>query len=370
MKNTGSLPSQFIKQLIDAGLVVDTKPENIRPSSLDLSLFGEGYRVQGSFLPSCSETVHRAIKRLGGIKLKGDRFLLERGACYVFRLNERINHLPEGSYGYANPKSSSGRIDLHVRMLADKVSRYDVIPQNYCGPLWLLVTPNTFPVIISPDLTLNQVRFFNQDTRLDELGLEMNFEANGGLLFSSGGEMIRYKDVKHSDKDGSILLSLGLNLGISGFEAVETGEPIDLSLKRHYDPKNFFRQVSTFDNNKFIVLKVGTFYILSIKEFVRVPPNFACEMRPMDSRSGLVRSHFAGFIDPGWGVGPNNEAKGRPLTLEVRSFDSNLVICDGQPIAKVRFERMIEEPEMHYDQMGPTYGVQSGPELGKYFIKN
>jgi dCTP deaminase len=365
MKYGGAFPSQYLRKLTQNGFITGSTEENIRPASLDPSITVEGFRVHGAFLPYYDETVFQAIKRVGGIPLRGEKPLLERACCYVVLLREKINHFTEQTYGYGNPKSSSGRIDLHVRMLANSVSRYDVIPVGYSGELWLLLVPKTFPVVISEGLTLNQIRLFDQDTRLDERRLEMDFESNGGLLYSPEGEMVKYKGQVHSDKDGSILLSLGLNYEIPGFEAVENGEPLDLSLKNHYDPRYFFRPVSIFDHS--IALKANTFYILSTKEYVRVPDHLACEMRPMDERSGDLRSHYAGYIDPGWGMGKDCTGMGRPLTLEVRSFDNGLIIRDGQPIAKVRFEKMVQRPEQHYDQMNPTYGQQFGPKLGKYF---
>jgi dCTP deaminase len=118
------------------------------------------------------------------------------------------------------------------------------------------------------------------------------------------------------------------------------------------------------------VLGVNTFYILSTKEYVRVPPKFACEMAPMDERSGELRSHYAGFIDPGWGIGRDGSSKGRPLTLEVRSFDNGLIIQDGQPISKIRYERVIERPEVLYDDDTlSNYTRQYGPGLSKHFKK-
>lgn len=366
MQRYGALPSQLIKELVQNGFVKGvTEESNIRPGSLDPSITGEVFRVNGVFLPAYNETVKDAIKRVGGIQLKGEKILLEKGCVYALRLNETIDHFPANIYAYCNPKSSSGRVDAHVRLLVDKLSRYDAIESGYSGPMWLLVVPKTFPIIVSPGLTLNQIRFCNSDTRLDELSLEVKFNANGGLLFDHEGQEMHYKKIHHTDKDGSILLTLGLHFPSAGFEAVENGEPIDLSLRKHYDPKYFFREVIVSNNS--LVLRAGTFYILSTKESVRVPANLACEMRPMDERSGDLRSHYAGFIDPGWGVGADNHGRGRPLTLEVRSFDNGIIVRDGQPIAKIRYERMLENPTQHYDEMDPTYGSQNGPKLGKYF---
>jgi dCTP deaminase len=115
-----------------------------------------------------------------------------------------------------------------------------------------------------------------------------------------------------------------------------------------------------------VYLKKGAFYILSTNEAVRVPPELACEMVPMDERSGEFRSHYAGFIDPGWGWGEKGEGKGRPLTLEVRPFE-DLIVRHGQPIAKIKFERVNEVPVAAYDSMGSNYIKQSGPKLAKHF---
>ncbi len=371
MGKNGALPIQVIHQVLREGLIVGASPDNVRPGSLDLSITDEVYRVHGAFLPGRDETVAAAMKRVGGIRLSGEKILLEKGCCYCIRLSESINHFPARTYAFANPKSSSGRVDMHVRLLVDYSSRYDAVSEKYQGPLWLLVVPKTFPVLVSPGLTLNQLRFFNSDTRFDELQLSIVFESGGGLLADRCGNKFAYSDIAHTDGDGSILLSLGLNFEIPGYEAIETGEAIDLSLKAHYDPRNFFREVtvSKVFGKPSVTLRSGNFYILSSGESVRVPESLACEMRPMDERSGDLRSHYAGFIDPGWGIGKFGDGLGRPLTLEVRSFDNGIIIQDGQPIAKIRYEKMMYSPDRHYDQMSPTYGSQNGPKLGKQFAE-
>ncbi len=365
MQYGGAFASQNILELISGGFLGGVILDNsIRPGSIDPSITTEGYRVHGAFLPSHNETVEEALKSVGAIALR-EGSILERGTCYVFRLSISIKSLPKKIYAYCNPKSSSGRVDVHVRLLVDKVSRYDYIPENYTGPLWLMIVPKTFSVIIPMGISLNQIRFFNQDTRLDELRLEQASASNGGMIFTSDGEKVDYRNFIHTDNDGSILLTLGLDYPIPGFQAIKTGEPINLGLLNHYDPRHFFRPVQLTD--KKLVLADNEFYILSSREYVRVPENFACEMRPMDERSGDLRSHYAGFIDPGWGVGPEGHGCGRPLTLEVRSFDNGLIVAHGQPIAKIHFERMIEIPLFHYDQVNSTYGEQFGPKLGKCF---
>ncbi len=364
----GALPTHRIRDLLH-GFVKGATVKNIRPASLDLRLTDEVYRVRAGFLPSREETVLQAIKRAGGRKVRGPKVTLDRNVAYVIRLQESIDHLPgDGTYAFCNPKSSSGRVDVHVRVCVDGHSRYDEIPHSYKGPLWLFVVAKTFPVVVSPDLSLSQVRFFSRDTRFEEHdhAVEMDRESDKrideGLIFTPSGERVFHRDLRHSDHDGSVILTLGLEFQHPGFEAIENSEEIDLVRSGHHDPRYFFREIGLRDNS--ITLRAGSFYILSTREYVRVPPTLACEMRPMDERSGDLRSHYAGFIDPGWGV---SSGVGRPLTLEVRSFDYAIIVLHGQPIAKIRYERMFEAPVKHYDKMNPTYGKQSGPHLAKYF---
>ncbi len=365
MGHGGALPDFQIREMVSKSLILGVpNDDSIRPGSLDLTITGEVFRVRGAFLPRIGENMSEALKRVGSIRLIGEKVLLEKGCCYVLPVNESISNLPDGVYAYCNPKSSSGRVDVHVRLMVDGCSRYDAIEKGYHGRLWLLVIPKTFPVIVSPGLSFNQVRFFTTDTRFDELELSMNFS---GLLYDAEGQPLQYSDQKHSDKDGSIVLSIGLGFKNPGFEAIEGGDPIDLSLRSHYDPKYYFRPVSVFGNS--ITLTAGAFYILSTKEYVRVPADMACEMIPMDERSGDFRSNYAGFIDAGWGVTQQITGFGRTLTLEARSFDNGLIVHDGQPIAKIRYERMRKTPHLHYDEKLPTYGSQLGPKLGKQFAE-
>jgi dCTP deaminase len=149
-----------------------------------------------------------------------------------------------------------------------------------------------------------------------------------------------------------------------GYEGVKSNTVVDLSKIKFYDHKKFFKPVKK--TGEYLHLKKDGFYILSTHEAVRVPPDLSCEMISMDERSGEFRSHYAGFIDPGWGWGEKGEGKGRPLTLEVRPFE-DLIVRQGQPIAKVRFERLIEVPDVVYDATNSNYIVQTGPKLAKHF---
>jgi dCTP deaminase len=357
----GALPIQIIRELVKAGAVKGAIEQNIKPSSLDVSLTDEIYEVSGIFLPNKRETVEKVLEKVSK-KRHSINEPLKVGSHYVAKLQEKLN-LPELVYAFCNPKSTSGRIDVHVRLMADGVCRYDSIPHGYKGSLWVAITPKTFPIKVAPGLSLNQLRFFTHDTRLSNLEVEIALMGDK-LLWSPKGKPYDRSDLKIWDNDGSLILTLDLDSDPIGYEGRPGEGVLDITRVGEYASSKFFKPIKKQGDS--LVLKQGSFYILSTHEFVRVPPNLACEMVPMDERSGEFRSHYAGFIDPGWGWGTKGEGKGRPLTLEVRPFE-DLVIRKGQPIGKIRFERLTDEAEEIYDNISSNYLQQSGPKLAKYF---
>lgn len=363
-KELGALPDRMIHDMIEAGLIKGVSPKNVGPASLDLSISDEVYRVAGMFQPRVGETIRELIARLD-VRSHPVGAPFEREVVYLARLNESLA-LPRRVYGYCNPKSSTGRHDVHVRVLADGVPRYDAVtPAGFVGELWVVIVSRSYPVIIPTNEPLSQLRLFSANTRLSEEELEIAF-ARWKLLYTLKGDSIPYTAVPVSDNDGSVILTLDLESRVVGYEYTGHQRVLDFARgKKAYGAEGFFRPIEVCDDR--IHLQRGGFYILSTAEAVRVPPCFACEMVPMDERSGEFRSHYAGFIDPGWGYGRDGEAKGRPLTLEVRPFE-DLVIFANHPIAKIKFERMIEVPDAHYDQKTEcNYGAQSGPKLAKHF---
>ncbi len=361
----GALPYQTILKMIQAGFIAGAQEKNVRPSSLDISVSREIYKVEGIFQPRTGETIRDVLKQI-----KKERYSLNkplmRDQMYIARLNESLD-LPKSVYAFCNPKSTSGRVDLHVRLLADGVARYDMVaPAGYKGELWIAIMPKTFPVQLFEGISLNQLRFFNSDTRLNELEIELAMRQYQLIWNARSEKAYSYDDLKIRDGDGSIILTIDLEGDVLGYEGIEskTKTPLDLSKIAHFDSKKFFKPVKL--KNGYLYLEKGKFYILSTNEAVRVPPGLACEMVSMDDRSGEFRSHYAGFIDPGWGWGEKGEGKGRQLTLEVRPFE-DLIIRHAQPIGKIRFEKMSELPELVYDATNSNYVRQFGPKLAKHF---
>ena len=362
LNGKGTLPSQTIIELIRAGFIQNASEESVRPASLDLSVSDEIYAVDGIFQPERGETVRKLLGKLKKTKHPITK-ALERDQIYLVRLNEKLE-LPHSVYAFFNPRSTTGRIDLLVRLIADGVARYDSVTPGFAGELWVFVIPKTFPIKLYKGVSLNQIRFFNTDTRLNPFEVEVAVKNYKLLWHQKKGTAYKSEERTVSDRDGSVVMTLDLDSDNVGFEGIVSDNVVDLSQIDFYDHKKFFKKIEKKDG--YAYLKKGNFYLLATHEAVRVPPEMACEMIPMDVRSGEFRPHYAGFIDPGWGWGTRSEGKGRPLTLEIRPLE-DLVMRQGQPIAKVKFERMTDMPPQSYDAIDSSYIVQSGPRLAKHF---
>ncbi len=371
-KRFGALPYQMIREMMEGGFVGPYPPtlfdqalSQLQPASFDLTLTDEAYRVRSVFLPRPTESIRRAM-HIACPERHDLEAPLDVDSTYLIRLREMVA-LPQGVYGYANPKSSSGRNGIHVRMLADGITRFDSIGEKgYRGSLWALVTPESFRVKLNPGDSLLQTRFFNRDTRFDgDDELEVAYQKHR-LLFTPEGEFIEYSQIQMSDHDGTLVLTLNLDLDVVGYRCEGIQEVLDFSRKGFYEPEDFFQPIPRPKNGS-VVLRRGDFYIFSTKEFFRVPLELAAEVVPVDIRAGDYRAHYAGYFDPGWGLGPDSFLKGAPAVLEIRPFEKNLTFRDGQAICKIKFERMAEIPEVVYGQTGSHYLLQKGPRLSKHF---
>lgn len=357
----GVLPFQTLTELFDSGFVVGMPLSYINPASIDLPLSDEAYRVVDSFLPRPGESVRSLLTEVGATP-HNLSVPLEVGVTYLVRVEGKVK-LPIGVYGYANPKSSTGRLNLHVVLVADGVPMYDALQHVGIqgGEVWVLISPGSFPVVVSPGLALSQLRLFNGPSFLDSLEISTAI-GKYGLLFSAEGRKYEEEECqRHSD---SFYLSLSVKPGIIGWECRGTNRILDMSRIGHYLPEEFFIPVETRGGS--VRLRAGSFYILSTEQRICVPPNFSAELRAMDPRMGEFRAHTAGYIDPGWGWGKEGEVKGRPITLEFVMFKP-LMIRPGQNVVRIRYERMVEPPVVVYDAANSNYTMQGVAMLSKHF---
>ena len=363
LSRQGALPAEQLQQLMDSGFIKGADTTHVSPASLDLTLSDEVYEIEGLLLPKSGETIKSLLPLMDAKRIDFSNPCRAK-KLYLARLNESLE-LPSAIYGYCNPKSSTGRLDVHVRVLADGVPRFDsVTPKGFAGELWVAIIPQSFSVQLHVGTPLTQLRLFTADTRFTELDLEIAMKE--GLVFGrESGEKLLYSELVTNDQDGAVVLTALVEDGLCDYECIATSDQIiDVAKVGDYEASEFFMPL-TIDRGA-LRLKRDRFYILSGAEAVRIPPGLASEMVPMDERSGDFRSHYAGFLDPGWGYGQDGAGKGRPFTLEVRPFE-DLVVRPGQPIAKIRFERMAEVPTFHYDTKQSNYLIQFGPKLGKQF---
>ncbi len=363
MRKRGALPDIVMKQMIAAKHIIHGNEDHVGPASYDLTLDGEMYRLPGVVKPIGNETPLQMMTRMDGRRHNMDQ-PLETGVRYLAHIKERLN-LPEGVYAYANPKSTAGRLFLDVRLEAEKTSAFDTLRPAYNGDLWVLLASRAFPIVLSQGDRLLQLRFFNADTRLDSLELSMLLEEHK-LIRSRDGHYYNPQELQVVENDGACTLTLDLQNEPVGWECIRPNAVLKYNTLAAYRKEDFFRPVNKL--REYLRMQQGSRLILSTKELVRVPPWLACEMRPFDARIANLRAHGAGFIDPGWGWGERGMSNGRPLTLEVEPYEDDIIVQEGEAIAKIVFEHLSEKPESHYDIGSPTYTDQMTARLAKQFV--
>ncbi len=365
----GVLPEQKIKELIQAGHLEATEAisdDQIQPASCDLRLGNVAYRVRASFLPGRHATVAAKIEslKMHMIDLSSPA-VLERDCVYIIPLMESLR-LPSEISGRANPKSTTGRLDIFTRLLSDYGTEFERIEAGYKGKLYVEVVPRTFSVLVRSGTKLNQLRFFR--------GIDLT-PSNRKLGKLDKAESLVYHA---DDQPRDAIIAEGLRISIDltgsaggkivGYRAKQHAPLIDLTLINHYDPSDFWEPIPV-PKSKTLVLNPDDFYILLSKEKLRIPPDYAAELVAYDSSVGEFRIHYAGFFDPGFGYG-NNDIKGTHAVLEVRSHDVPFLLEDGQIVGRLIYEQLLGKPEKTYgSKIGSSYQGQ-GLSLSKQFKRD
>ena len=363
----GVLPSQLLTEAVKAGWVdggdLAVPETNIQPGSIDLRLGDHAYATQYSFLPG-QQTV---AQRLADFTV--ERVDLRRGAVleirrpYLVPLVERLN-LPAFVRGKANPKSSTGRLDVFTRVITDRSYRFDEIAPGYKGQLWVEIVPLSFAVRVQTGLALNQLRLMAGRSKLSDEEL-WEVHQNRPLLYVDGRPAGRDE---FATSDG-LFLSLdlkGARGGWVGYCAKRHAPLLDMTKVGEYRSRDYWETVRA-ERGGGVVLDEDRFFLLLSEEAVQVPPDLACEMIAYDPTSGELRSHYAGFFDPGFGYRRTGALKGSRAALEVRAHDVPFVIDHGQHVCKLTFERMVCEPSKLYgDDIGSNYQGQIDT-LSKHF---
>lgn len=355
-----------MQELVESGCIILETPlddNQIQPTSMDLRLGEEVYRVHAAFLPQRNEPVAKYVQEHAWEKRdlsKGD-VVLEEGVPYIIKLQERCA-LPAHVAGKVNPKSSSGRIDLFVRLVADGVPQFDTVPYGYHGELYALVVPLSFPIIPHVGNTLNQIRFFDIDPRVSHEGIKVK-QKKYPLIYKKDGRPI--SDIESYLTEKGLVLHADLENEIMGYCAKQDTPPINLNDVCGHNPHEYWERI-TGKKGKGLVIHRGRFYLLSTLERISISDDMAAEIAPYDVAFGDFRTHYAGFIDAGFGWSRDDSIRGREITLEVRESQSSFRISHNQPMCCVSIEQA-HRPHRVYGETGSHYAQQQGVTLGKYF---
>jgi dCTP deaminase len=363
---TGVLASQQLRRALDAGVITAASVESVQPASLDLHLGEVAYRIRCSFLPGRSD-VDAKLKDLVIDELDLEQgAVLETNRPYLIPLVESLD-LPDWLSAKANPKSSTGRLDVFTRVISDGSFRFDAIDAGYTGGLFLEVVPLSFTVRVRHGLALNQLRLRTADTRPLDDGEVRALHERDPLLARRD---VPVPPERLAASDG-LFLALDLRGGRDGrvgYRSRDHTTVIDMGLVGHYDASRYWEPVIAEPEDR-VVLDPERFYLLLSDEAVRIPPAYAAEMTAFDPTSGELRTHYAGFFDPGFGHDPDGGFIGSRAALEVRAHDVPFMIEHGQRVCKLTFEPMVEEPEVLYGAgIGSSYQRQRDT-LSKHFAR-
>jgi dCTP deaminase len=356
----GILPDRLIAMLVKTGVVIPAgalDEDQIQPASIDLRLGEIAYRVRASFLPGPDSTVGERIDELKLHEIPlGDGAVLETGCVYIVPLMESLS-LPPDIAASANPKSSTGRLDVFTRVIADQTRGFDRVNAGYHGPLYAEISPRTFPVLVREGSRLSQLRF-----------------RRGNAVLTDDALAALHRRERLVDSDASDL-SDGVPVGVDlvgfgpdkfiGYRAKRHTGLIDVDRRASYDIGEFWEPIRA-RHDRSLILDPDEFYILASKEAVQVPPDYAAEMVPFDPLVGEFRVHYAGFFDPGFGYAGAG-GRGSRAVLEVRSHEVPFIIEHGQIVGRLVYEHMLARPDALYGRsIGSNYQAQ-GLKLSKHF---
>ncbi|MCP9440396.1 MAG: 2'-deoxycytidine 5'-triphosphate deaminase [Nitrospira sp.] len=377
--HVGILPSQDIKRLIaERALIASPAIDDrqIQPASLDLRLGRKAYRLISSFLPELSAISSRLdvldFYQSDLVMYEMDLTegaILEKGHVYLVPLLEQLK-LPKTIRARANPKSTTGRLDVFTRVVTDLTSGFDEIRSGYQGPLFLEVVPRSFAIKVATGQSLNQIRFIRGDATVSDKAL-LALHRRTSLLHHNDASrsVVEASDVR---ADHGLFLRIDLkgedrsDARIIGYRAKKNSHVIDLAKIGYYAATDFWEPLHRHRQGS-LLLEPEEFYILASKERIRVPAGYAAEMVAYEAACGELRTHYAGFFDPGFGYGERGEIKGTQVVLEVRPHDVPFLIHDGQTFFKVVYHRMADKPDRLYGVgLGSSYQQQT-LTLSKHF---
>lgn len=360
---TGILPSQAIRSFIASGKIRSPElieEKQIQPASIDLRLGSKAYEVRASFLPGRQFIIRKRINDLliREVDLEPSA-VLPKGSVFIVPLLESLD-LPSRVSAKANPKSTTGRLDIFTRLITEGGTEFENVRAAYSGELFLEVVSRTFPIVLRKGMCLSQLRFIRGNPPVSD----------GRLTRLAETEVLAYEDDENKLDPEIDRAALGVRVDLQGnggsrivaYKAKHNAPPIDLGKVAYYDIEDFWDVIRS-PGQKGMILSPGDFYILASSERISVPPTHAAEMVPFDPSIGEFRIHYAGFFDPGFGYG----VSGTKAVLEVRAHEVPIFLDDKQLVGRLKFHKMAASPQKVYGpKIGSSY-QQQGLTLSKQF---
>ena len=359
---TGILPHQVIKEMVRGREIqgtIEVLAEQIQPASIDLRLGDVAYRVRASFLPGAAATVQQKVDLFGMHQIDLSRgAVLEKGCVYIVPLIEHLA-LSGRISGLANPKSSTGRLDVFTRLITDHATEFERVEPGYAGPLYVEISPHAFSIVVRQGSRLNQLRFRRGTPAPSDTAIRRLHEQVGLVDRELGA-----RDISNG-LPLTVDLDRAAGTQLIGFKAKAHAGLVDVDAVGYYEPLDYWEPIFA-GRDPALILNPDDFYVLASKEAVTVPPDHAAEMHPYDTLVGEFRAHYAGFFDPGFGHGSSG-GSGTRAVLEVRPHEVPFVIEDGQVVGRLVYERLTDLPDIIYGpSIGSSYQGQ-GLQLGKQF---
>lgn len=364
----GLLARQKIKLLVHREMIQSAEDfidSQFQPASLDLRLGKRAWRVRASFLPGRNRTVREQLEALSYHEINLEEgAVLERGCVYIVPLLEMLN-LRENISAAANPKSSTGRLDIFTRLITDNSEVFDRVTAGYEGPLYAEISPRSFSVRVRTGTRLNQIRFRRLHAQQKDM---TGFALSDRDLRQWHAERSPLVNGEPNIRNGLILrvaLARETIGDLIGYRAQKHTDVVDVDRVGQYDVRDFWEPIAARDDRR-IILDPDEFYILASQERLHIPPELAAEMVPIDPEMGEFRVHYAGFFDPGFGWAPDGHPGSRGV-LEVRSHEVPFILEDGQIIGRLAYEKMADEPEVLYGQTPVSNYQGQDLKLSKHF---
>ena len=288
--------------------------------------------------------------------------MLEKGIVYIAKIAESLSLLPSMS-GAANPKSSTGRLDIFTRLIVNRAEAFDDVPLGYRGELWLEISPRSFSVRVREGSALSQIRFRTR-----------NSQQMGKFNFALSDEELRRRHAQTPLVDRELDVREGLVLRVAlsdladdivGYRTIKNSNVIDVDRPGAYAVEDFWEPIRARNDGR-LILDPDEFYILASREKLQIPADLAAEMAPIDPAIGEFRVHYAGFFDPGFGQGADGRPAARAV-LEVRSRDVPFLIEDGQPVGRLVFEQLADAADELYGAGERSNYQHQGLKLSKHF---